>query len=71
MSSNLQIATEVQVEQEHHVTENGVETYTDVSVPDRIDAVTERLAEWLWDEFGIAAEDEGLTVVDPSESIEE
>lgn len=63
-TDHLTVADELEVEQEHFVHEHGVDTHTDVYVPEHVDAITEKTAQWLWNEFGIAAEDEGLEVVD-------
>lgn len=60
----LNVADEIQVEQNHFVDECGVDSHTDVVVPPHVDAVTEQTAQELWDNFGIDAEDEGLEVVD-------
>lgn len=61
---NLNVADELQVEQNHFVDERGVDSHTDIVVPPHVDAVTEKTAQELWDNFGIDAEDEGLRVVD-------
>jgi len=62
-TEHLNVADELEVEQEHFVHDHNVRTHTDVHVPNHVDAVSEQTAQLLWDEFGIEAEDEGLEVV--------
>lgn len=65
MASREQIASELEVEETHIVSEDGVESHIDVYVPQHVDCIPEGVAETLWDEFGKDAEaDLGLTVVD-------
>lgn len=71
----LSVARECGVNQFHTVSEHGHTTDHQLVTVDgqqyldgAFDAVTKDLAQWLWDEFDIRVEDEGLDVIDPSAS---
>lgn len=59
----MTVADEVEVEQEHIVKPSGVDTHTDLYVPDDVDSVPERVSELLWEQFSIDVADHGLEVV--------